>query len=81
MTEKEDFREAARLLNKYKGVHVVDLMDDINEKLGVLFLKVADMDNDEIEEAAVFKTLDRFLNNITALLLSAKKGIDDIKSG
>jgi len=67
-------------LNKYKGVHIVDLMDDVDEKLQVIFLKVADMDEDELEEDAVFHTLDKFLSDIITKFSIVKKGIDDIKS-
>jgi len=80
MTEEEDFREAVRLLNKYKDVHIVDLMDDVDEKLQAIILKVADMDEDELEEDAVFHTLDKFLSDIVTKLSIAKKGIDDIMS-
>ena len=80
MIEEENLREAARLLNKYKEVHIVDLMDDVDEKLQVIILKVADMDEDELEENAVFHTLDKFLSDIVTKLSYAKKGIDDIKS-
>lgn len=67
-------------MNKYKGVHIVDLMDDVDEKLQVIFLKVADMDEDELEEDAVFHTLDKFLSDIITKFSIVKKGIDDIKS-
>jgi len=75
MTPKEGSHEADMLLNKYKEVHIVDLMDEINEKFLALFLKIADMSNDEIDENAVIITLDKFLSEITVQILKAKKGV------
>lgn len=75
MTPKEGSHEAEMLLNNYEGVHIVDLMDEINENFLVLFLKIADMSNDEIDENAVIITLDKFLSEITVQILKAKKGV------
>ena len=79
MTPKEGSHEATILLNKYKGVHIVDLMDEINEKFFVLFSKIVDMNDDEIEESAVIITLDKFLSEMIVQLLKAKKGISQVK--
>lgn len=38
------------------------------------------MDEDELEEDAVFHTLDKFLSDIVTKLSIAKKGFDDIMS-
>jgi len=80
MIELENFLEAARLLNKYKGVQVVDLMDDVNEKLKIIFLKVVDMEDDKIKEGKVFATLNKFQKNTTTILSYAKKETDDTNS-
>jgi hypothetical protein len=78
MEKEVDFRVEARLLNKYKAVHVVDLMEDITEKIGVLFLKIADMEEDWVEEEAVIATVALFVNETLVKLSDAKKMFDNV---
>ena len=78
MEEERDFRLEARLLNKYKAVHVVDLLEDITEKMGVLFLKIADMEEDWVEEESVIATVALFVNETLTKLSDAKKMFDKV---
>jgi len=39
MDKRKDYQEKVRLLNKYKGIHFTVLMDDIKEKLEVIYAR------------------------------------------
>lgn len=78
--EKEDFREIAMLLNKYKGVDVTELMDDVNEKVHVILLKIFDMDYDELHEGPLIEFLYKFSNDLIKKLSYVKNNIDITKS-
>ena len=78
--EEEDFREIARLLNKYKGVNVTELMDDVNEKVHVILLKIFDMNYDELHEGPLIEFLNKFSNDLIKKLSYVKNGIHISKS-
>jgi len=73
--DTEALKHAAKLLQKYEGIHPADLMDDIKERIGALILKIADMDADEAEERAIMDTFLIWLKNTTEFLTKTQEGL------
>jgi len=72
------FTDAAKLLNKYKDIHPIDLIEDINERIGALFAKLADMNEDEVEEKIILNTFFIWLEDTVKLLSEADKGFRNL---
>lgn len=72
----EENEKARYLLKKYEGIHPVDLMEDIHERLSVLMLKIFVMPTETEEQDrefdAVVRTLEEFCNDLWHLMAILK---------
>jgi DNA polymerase/3'-5' exonuclease PolX len=77
--EPKVIEERTKILKKYKKTRIVDLMDDVKEKIGAVILKFADMNDNDAEEFAVTETLLQWSNDLIENLTRLHTGVQYLK--
>ena len=74
----ELMKYSAKTIAKYKKIHAADLMDDVQEKINAIFLKIGDLNEDVAEEAVVLDTFRLWLENNSRIFTNCLKAINEL---